>query len=258
MNETSNKNVVVFYHAGCPDGFSGAWVARKKFGEKADYIELHFDESIQLDNKEIYFIDIVPKLEVLEDVIGRNKSVVAIDHHKSNESTITLLKDFKFDITRSGAVLAWEYFFPGKPMPLLLSYVQDVDIWALQMPSSLDVASYTSLVDLDFEKWDRLAVDMENQIAREDIIKSGALLNRYKDHEIEVMIEHDVQAVEFEGIRTLAINCPLMGSLVGNALVLKYPPMGIVWSESKHEVHVSLRSDGSVDVSMLAEKYGGG
>lgn len=258
MNEISNKDVVVFYHAGCPDGFSGAWVAQKKFSEQADYLELRFDEPINISNKDVYFIDIVPKPEILKDVIAKNKSVIVIDHHKSNEPTLSLLKSFKFDITKSGAVLAWEYFFPDKPIPILLNYVQDVDIWTLKFPSSLDVASYIDLMNRDFATWDKLAADMDNLVIREEIIKNGALLNRYKYNEIEDMIKHDAQTVEFEGFIILAMNSPILGSLIGNALVKEHPPIGIVWSESRHEVHVSLRSDKSVDVSLLAEKYGGG
>ncbi len=258
MNEISNKDIVVFYHAGCPDGFSGAWVARKKFGDKADYIELRFDESIDLDNKEIYFIDIVPKPEILEGVISKNKSVVVIDHHKSNEPTMALLKNFKFEIAKSGAVLAWEYFFPDKPVPLLLSYVQDVDIWTLKLPSSSEVASYVDSIKQDFDTWDKLVANMDDPNARDEIIKNGKLLNGYKDGIIERLIEHDAQMVEFEGIRTLVVNSPILGSLIGHALTKKLPPIGIIWSESRKEVHVSIRSDRSVDVSLLAEKYGGG
>ncbi len=258
MNEISNKNVVVFYHAGCPDGFSGAWVARKKFGEQADYTELHFEELINIDNKEIYFIDIVPQSKILKDVIARNKSVVVIDHHVSNEPALSLLKNFKFDISKSGSALAWGYFFPDKPIPTLLSYVQDVDLWAWKLPSSNEIASYVDLLNLDFAAWDKFAADMDDPVIREEIIKNGALLNKYKDNKIEDMIKHDAQTVEFEGFRVLAANSPVLGSLIGNALVKKHPPMGIVWFESRHEVNVSLRSDRSVDVSLLAEKYGGG
>lgn len=254
----NNKNIVVFYHVSCPDGFSAAWAARKKFGEEADYFGLHFDEDPDVDNKEVYFVDIVPKPEILKDVVARNKSVVGIDHHKSNESTLSLLKNFRFDINKSAAVLAWEYFFSDKPVPILLSYVQDVDLWALKLPSSKDVAAYIDFTNLNFDTWDQLANDMDNPTARDKIIQQGALLNRYKAKEIKEMIEHNAQTVEFEGLKTLALNSPILGSLIGNALVQTLPPIGIVWSESSHEVQVSLRSDGNVDVSLLAEKYGGG
>ena len=55
------KNIVVLYHADCPDGFGGAWAAHKKLGEKAEYIGVHhnFLPPKGLDGKEIYMIDFV-------------------------------------------------------------------------------------------------------------------------------------------------------------------------------------------------------
>ena len=38
MDEPITKDIVIFYHKECQDGFSGAWVAWKKFGESADYV----------------------------------------------------------------------------------------------------------------------------------------------------------------------------------------------------------------------------
>ena len=34
------KNIIVFYHENCLDGFTGSYVAHKKFKYKAEYIPL--------------------------------------------------------------------------------------------------------------------------------------------------------------------------------------------------------------------------
>lgn len=39
------KSVAVFYHADCTDGFTGAWVAYRKFGAKADYVASFHEDS---------------------------------------------------------------------------------------------------------------------------------------------------------------------------------------------------------------------
>jgi len=62
----------------------------------------------------------------------------------------------------------------------------------------------------------------------------------------------------FEGYKALIIETPVFHSEVGNALAQKLPPIGIVWVQKNGKISVSLRSDGTVDVSKLAEKYGGG
>ena len=47
-------------------------------------------------------------------------------------------------------------------------------------------------------------------------------------------------------------------SEIGSELVKKLPPIGIIWSQRKDKIVVSLRSNGKVDVSKLAKKFGGG
>ena len=64
--------------------------------------------------------------------------------------------------------------------------------------------------------------------------------------------------VKFAGHRTLVANSPILPSQIGNALVKKMPPIGIVWSEKGGVKKISLRSNGRVDVSKIAKRFGGG
>jgi hypothetical protein len=54
------KDIVILYHGGCVDGFTGAWAAYKKFGDNADYFGITDREIIPdgLTGKEVYMIDI--------------------------------------------------------------------------------------------------------------------------------------------------------------------------------------------------------
>ena len=67
-----------------------------------------------------------------------------------------------------------------------------------------------------------------------------------------------VTAVNFLGRRVLASNYPILRSEIGHELLKKKPPLSIIWREKGGRISVSLRSDGSVDVAAIAEKYGGG
>jgi nanoRNase/pAp phosphatase (c-di-AMP/oligoRNAs hydrolase) len=64
----------------------------------------------------------------------------------------------------------------------------------------------------------------------------------------------------FVGLKTLAVNTAskMLSSTIGHLLHKKQPPIGILWYESAGEYNVSLRSNGTVDVSKLAKKFGGG
>ena len=47
--------------------------------------------------------------------------------------------DLNFDISKCGAVLTWEYFFPDEPVPAFLAYIQDRDLWQWLQPKSKEI-----------------------------------------------------------------------------------------------------------------------
>jgi hypothetical protein len=57
---------------------------------------------------------------------------------------------------RSGAVLSWNFFFPEKPLPRLLSYVQDQDLWRWEVPFSREFNIARETIPFDFIRWDEL------------------------------------------------------------------------------------------------------
>lgn len=244
------------------DGFTAAWAAWKKFGDQADYIPLLHGAAVENwpKDKEIYFVDFVPKEEDLQKLIASNKSVTAIDHHKSSEATVKIAENRVFDISKSGAVLAWEFFHPEESVPLISRYVQDMDIWTWKLPDAEAVINYIELMPFGFSTWDKLRDEMESSDTREKIFEKGRLLTRAQDIMMDRVIENSAQTVLFEGYEILAVNNSAVEikSKIGNRLCKMKPPIGIVWYERKDAIAISLRSDGSVDVSELAQKYGGG
>jgi len=76
---------------------------------------------------------------------------------------------------------------------------------------------------------------------------------------MQEIVDDTARLVEFEGYKVYAVNAPhWYASGVCEILYKKHPPMAISWSYDKDAIVVSLRSDGSVDVSRMAQKYGGG
>lgn len=253
------KDIVVFYHGPCQDGFSSAWVAWKKFGGQATYNPIQPGAIFDIpESKEVYFIDVVPKEDVMKKVVASNKVVRVIDHHATNESVARSIPESMFDISQAASVLAWEYFNPGEPIPKLLQYIQDMDLWQWKLPDSEDICAYISLQKMEFENWDTLAKECEKEESRNQFAEKGKLLNVFETQKIDQILERNTQLVEFEGLKVLCINSSIFHSMVGNRLVQKLPPIGIIWQESKDKISVSLRSDGTVDVATLAEKFGGG
>jgi len=254
------KKIMVIYHAHCSDGFSGAWAAWKYFGGKADYIAVSPSSApiSNLKNKEIYLIDISYQPEEIKKLLKVNKRVTGIDHHLTGEQATKMTYKYSYAVNHSGAGLAWKYFYPQKPIPKLLAYVEDGDLWRFQLPHTQEIGSYLELFDFDFNLWSKLIAQLENLAGRKKAIEQGSAILRYENKLVERLVDNNSELVKFEGYKALAVNSPNFASKTGNILVKIQPPLGIVWNERNGEIKVSLRSDGSVDVSRLAKKHGGG
>ena len=87
-----------------------------------------------------------------ERLAARAGSTRVLDHHATAAEDLAGLPFVTIDLDRSGAVLAWEHFHPGRPVPLLLRYVQDRDLWRWALPRSREVNAappFTILGGLD-------------------------------------------------------------------------------------------------------------
>ncbi len=258
-----NKDTIIIYHGDCSDGFGGAWSAWKKFGESADYFGAHHgDEPPQeLKDKVIYFIDFVYPRPIMEVLKKANKKIIIIDHHKTASDTIELADEKLFDMENSGAVLSWQYFHPDKEIPTIIRHIEDRDLWNWNMSGTREVLASFDLLSQDFQSWDSAILDFDNSDEkRKGFVANGGLLMLQWNNLCEDIIKDDAVLVEFEGIRTYSVNASsVFASDLGNMLSKKLSPIAIVWHQKEDgNFVVSLRSDGTCDVSEIAKKYGGG
>ncbi len=253
------KKILVIYHGECPDGFSGAWAAWKKFGNKAEYFAASRHASPpDVKGKEVYSIDFTYRpAAVLKKMASEAARLVLIDHHISSKPLMPLSKEYWFSLERSAAVLAWEYFHPGKPLPEFLRYIEDGDLWKFKLPHSRAIGAYVVLFDFNFQTWEMLAKELQSSAGRRRAAERGKLLLKYQEEQVSEVVSH-AREVRFEGRRVLAANSPFLDSQIGHALAKKKPPFGIVWREENGFIRVSLRAEGNFDVAKIAEKYGGG
>ena len=151
--------IYVLYHASCADGFGAAYAAWKKLGSQAKYIPVSYHEYLpdMRENSEVYILDLSYPRDVLIDLNARMKKVIVLDHHKTAQENLRGLVFAKFDMEKSGAVLAWEYFHPDKEVPILLEYVQDRDLWQWNLLNSQEVNDLIWSYDRTFEEWQKLA-----------------------------------------------------------------------------------------------------
>ncbi|MBI3046549.1 MAG: hypothetical protein HYY86_03390 [Candidatus Harrisonbacteria bacterium] len=255
------KKIIILYHANCSDGFGGAWAAWKKFGNQAEYIPVYHQVPPPegLKNKKLYLIDFTYPPKPLKKIIKNNKRVTAIDHHVTREKEVKLTENYSYAVKNSGSVLAWKYFHPDKPIPKILKFVEDMDLWRFKVAHTKEIFAYLNLFDFDFRLWNKLAAEIENPAKRKAAIEKGKIVLRYEDKLVNKLVENNAELVEFESYKTYAVNAAFLDSQIGNRISEKIlPPIGIIWKRTKGQISVSLRSDGTVDVAKLAEKYGGG
>lgn len=255
------KDIVILYHAECPDGFGAAWAAWKKFGDKAEYVAAHHDRPVpvEFNDKEVYMLDFSYPQEVMKEIIKKAKRVTAIDHHVSREASIKMTEDYQYSIDNSGSVLAWRYFHKDGQVPKLLSYIEDRDLYKFGLPKSREICAFIDSFDYDFNIWNKLADELEDEVKIKLAIDRGGIVVTYEKELVQRLIDDNAKLVKFEGYEIFSVNAPNgFSSDIGAILYKNKPPMVIIWRQEKESVAVSLRSDGTVDVSKIAAKYGGG
>jgi nanoRNase/pAp phosphatase (c-di-AMP/oligoRNAs hydrolase) len=109
---------LVIYHGNCPDGFTAAWVTARKLGD-VELLAAKYGDDPPLEEatgRRVVIVDFSYPREKLEQLHATG-SLLVLDHHKTAEADLQGLPYCVFDMQRSGARLAWDYFREGYPVP---------------------------------------------------------------------------------------------------------------------------------------------
>lgn len=250
--------IYVLYHGNCYDGFGAAWCAWKMFGDSAKYIPVSYGKPPpEMPNaKEIYILDFSYDARTILK-LSNDANVVVLDHHKTAaEALETLIGHHinlfvKFDMNKSGALLAWEYFFPKTIPPLLILHISDRDLWQFKMPGSKEVHAALVAMPFDFQVWDGFRVDVLIETGKGCLLFEESVVKKICDSSwIGRVGEYQVPMV----------NTAAHWSEVGHRLLDMYDncPFVASFTVMKNTVMWSLRSNGDFDVSEVAKQFGGG
>lgn len=250
------NKVYILYHGNCFDGFGAAYAAWQKFGDSATYLECHYGKPLPEvdDGSDVYMIDFSSDRETIE-ALAKRVNLVVLDHHKTAEEALKGLPYATFDMNRSGAMLAWNYFFPGFIVPTLIEYVQDRDLWTFKLKHSEEVHASLASHPKTFESWKA----WENRDWFE-IIREGEAILRYKDQQVDMILKNAYWTT-MSGFDIICVNATSHWSDVGNQLCKRYPTAKFAASwyiDDQGNKKWSLRSVGDFDVSAIAKKFGGG
>jgi len=261
------KPLVIYHGRGCSDGFAAALAAFLYFGLRAEYLGLdHGDVKTIADlpdpsGRAIYILDFSFADSILRAIEQTAAKLVLLDHHQSAAEKLSgfvcRCGIVHFDLNKSGARLAWEFFHPAKAVPDLVRFVEDRDIWKWQFQES---AAFLAALDMEpqsFERWEEIA--LFDGAAQQNFISRGKAMDE-KFAKLASDIAEGAQPVVFNGISGLMVNAPgVFHSLVGDLLSQRSGTFALMWTAGKGGVvKVGLRSQRGFDCIALAESMGGG
>jgi len=264
------ERTLVIYHANCADGFTAAWVVRKALGEEnCEFFPANYDDEVVPDYKgrNVVIVDFSYKRDDMLKLIGDAESVVILDHHKTAEADLEGIFEFsnvegKFDMKRSGAMLAWLHYFPDEEPPLLIKTVQDRDLYQFKYEGTHAFTALFKTFYYEFITWDFLAHHLEHPKTAFALFEQGEAVERFEQKQINQLSGINKRDLLIGGHIVPACNVPhSMASDVGNILA-KGQAFAACYSDTEKGRTFQLRSDKdneeSVDVSKIAEAYGGG
>ena len=259
--------LIIYHGRKCPDGFGSALAAWFFYDGKAEFLPLDHGDIKSVDDlpalagRAVYILDFSFSADILQGIEERAAKLVMLDHHKSAAEKLTGFACrcgvVHFDMDKSGARLAWEFFHPDKPVPDLVRFIEDRDIWVWQYPESAGFLAALDMEPLDFARWAEIANFSPAQTA--DFMARGQAMDEKFKKLVTDMID-SAQPIAFNGHNGLMVNAPgVFHSLLGNMLSEKSTTFALMWNVGKSGgVKVGLRSQRSFDCIPLAESMGGG
>lgn len=257
------------YHGGCIDGWAAAWIVyRVHHGEVELFPGTYQSPPPDVLGRDLFIVDFSYKRPVMIDLINRAAKVCVLDHHKTAQAELEGLDgirpfvDVKFDMARSGAGLAWDYFFHGVKRPRLINHIEDRDLGGgIAFPSKLEwtreiyaaVASYP----FSIETWNEIVELADTN--PDALIREGQAIDRKHFKDIEDLLDLTMRTMMIGNHIVPVANLPhTMTSDAGHKMA-EGNPFAATYQDTPEGRVFSLRSsEDGLDVSEIAKAYGGG
>lgn len=170
-----------------------------------------------------------------------------------------------FDTTKSGALLSWEYFHPIHPVPDIIRFVSDRDLWQFKYPNTK--AAIEGLKQSgrhnDFEYWNSLAHDHE---ALEDCIAKGQVILDYNKANYKKFISsrESFKLINFDELvgavynTTSNVNELAEEFYLNDHFHIDFTLSYYIRGNGTIKMSFRSRNPGGADVRIQAKRWGGG
>lgn len=311
VQDVDHADIVVITHGRCIDGTSAAAIIygwwKQKVAPNGMHIYFHSgvygkDPPAVNKRQRVIIADFCYSLEHMQQLVANSSSVLLLDHHATARDNCKELLDSEqiegwFDMKRSGAALAYDWFFGSfdptdpsnltdeelrkleKVRPLLVNYVSDRDLWLLDKRELCKAVSRWlgalpyDLTERNLARWWELLTtfeldqSMRAQMSGVERIVEGTA-RAFAETQWPMTIRLDVEG-EIQEWVVPAVNAPNFWTSETLDYILqtqKDAPFavgvfvtGIAPAEGQlATITYSLRSRSDFDVSAIAKVIGGG
>lgn len=267
---------------------------------------IYQDPPPDVKGRDVVLVDFSYKRDVMKQMARSARSILVLDHHKSaaedlvesgpqeegphvRRIPVNGARDWEqheqaatvdsahgvpyceiyayFDMDRSGAGIAWDFFHPGKARPRLVNYVEDRDLWRFKLDFSREINANIFSHPYEFAIWEALARNLETRF--DSMVDMGAAIERKHHKDVAELVKATRRMMKIGGETVPVANLPYTltsdaGHLMCEPVKLDYggtyaPPFAACYWDTAEGRVFSLRSrDGGADVSEIAKRYGGG
>lgn len=281
---------VCLYHFPCADGFTAAWVVHQRYGDVFEYIPANYDKPMpDLAGRDVLMVDFSVKESAMQDLELEAGSILVLDHHKTAQAELlsympnAAVNDHRdinlqvqndhmtfeggtlaiFDMDRSGAGIAWDFFFPGDSRPTVLDHIEDRDLWRFALPGTEAIQAAVFAHEYSFDIWTGLVLNTDPFT----LMQKGWAIQEKQDKDVNELVGQLARPMEIGGHVVPVASIPYTMTSDSGHLMCLYPHefcedglpdfAACYWDTKTHRVF-SLRSVGRFDVSEIAQQYGGG
>lgn len=262
-----SKRPMCIFHKNCLDGIGAAAVVKDAI--PIDNIIMHggiYNQPPPLVlNRQVIMVDFSYPLSDIQKMASAAKEILILDHHATAKEALadkaSELPDnveVVFDMERSGAGIAWEYFYPGKEMPWVIKHIQDRDLWLWELENTREITMALNYFKGDFVK----LLYYSKEMLYEKFLEHGKLLVEAWDSQIAKLSKKFAlrQTKLADTNDVIIVNAPLFyASDLGDRLGQFYSIVA-VYQFIGDDICFSLRSKPRKggNVRKIAEYYGGG
>lgn len=270
--------IFVLYHASCSDGAGAKYAAWKKYGDEATYIPVQYNQPLpkaltslsaeELKEAEVYILDFSYDRDTLVELNEQVKKLIVLDHHKTAKEVLEGLDFAIFDMDKSGAVLAWEFFHPIAPVPRLLLHVQDRDLWQFKLEHTKEIHVLIGLDRDNMDHWEMLNDAIQASLMNEPaeynaLIESASGILQYIESQVLTTLRK-VKVFQIGDYRVGVANVVNNISEVGHAICndenlnVDYSMTYFITPDARVVFSFRSKEGSGVDVSRIASAIKGG